>query len=123
MAISDKTTVRLTIGLISAVLVTAVGGAWTFAARDTTERDHVKAIEGRTEALEAIARSNAQRADSFDRAILLHDQQIKSLMTDRFTLPMAAEVALRQAIESPGMRVVDPRDPSKVFVVPEGRRP
>lgn len=41
-------------------------------------------------------------------------------MMDRFTLSAASEAALRQAIENPGYRVPDPRDPSKVIVVREG---
>lgn len=36
---------------------------------------------------------------------------------DRYTLTMASEKALRTAIENPGMRVPDPRDPSKIIVV------
>ena len=36
---------------------------------------------------------------------------------DRYTLTMASEKALRTAIENPGMRVPDPREPSKIIVV------
>ena len=38
---------------------------------------------------------------------------------DRYTLTAASEKALRTAIENPGHRVVDPRDPSKIIVVKE----
>lgn len=37
--------------------------------------------------------------------------------TDRYTLTMASERALREAIENPGLRVPDPRDPNKIIVV------
>lgn len=43
--------------------------------------------------------------------------QIGELSKNQYSLPAAAEVALRQAILNPGMRVVDPRDPSKMIVV------
>jgi len=36
---------------------------------------------------------------------------------DRYTLTMASEKALRTAIENPGIRVPDPRDPNKIIVV------
>lgn len=48
------------------------------------------------------------------------DHQIKALslqMGDRYTLTMAAENALRTALENPGMRVPDPRNPGSVIVV------
>jgi ribosome biogenesis SPOUT family RNA methylase Rps3 len=35
----------------------------------------------------------------------------------KLTIERAAEVALREAIENPGHRVPDPRDPSEVLVV------
>jgi len=39
------------------------------------------------------------------------------IVEDRYTLTMASEKALRTAIENPGMRVPDPREPSKIIVV------
>lgn len=39
---------------------------------------------------------------------------------DRYTLTAASEKALRTAIENPGMRVPDPRDPDKIISVREG---
>lgn len=36
---------------------------------------------------------------------------------DRFTVAKASEVALRTAIENPGMRVPDPRNPSEIIEV------
>jgi len=44
--------------------------------------------------------------------------QIESdALKDRYTLTAASEKALRTAIENPGHRVVDPRDPNKIIVV------
>lgn len=50
----------------------------------------------------------------------MQDQRIdfEALKAETYTLPMAAEQALRMAIENPGMRVPDPRKPNEVLVVP-----
>lgn len=47
---------------------------------------------------------------------------LDTVRADRYTLSAASENALRMAIENPGTRVPDPRDPAKVFVVDIGRR-
>ena len=39
------------------------------------------------------------------------------LVEDHYGITAASEAALRQAIENPGMRVPDPRDPERVIVV------
>ena len=53
-----------------------------------------------------------------------YETRLKVAESDRYTLTMASEKALRTAIENPGMRVPDPRDPSRVIVVePSGDRP
>lgn len=46
------------------------------------------------------------------------DHKLGELIEDRFGMARAAEVALREAIENPGFRKVDPRDPNNVIVVP-----
>ena len=46
--------------------------------------------------------------------------QIKTMLTrldNAFTIEKASEQALRMAIENPGMRVPDPRDPAKIIEV------
>ena len=43
--------------------------------------------------------------------------RLNVLERDHFGIAAAAEVALRQAIANPGMKVPDPRDPSRVIVV------
>lgn len=45
------------------------------------------------------------------------NSQLKDWRQSTYTLPAAAEVALRMAIENPRMRVPDPRDPNKIIVV------
>ena len=49
----------------------------------------------------------------------MQDQRLdfEALKSETYTLPMAAEQALRMAIENPGMRVPDPRNPNEVIVV------
>lgn len=46
------------------------------------------------------------------------DRRLASLEESRYTLPAAAEHALRFALENPGLSVPDPRDPSKLIVSP-----
>lgn len=44
-------------------------------------------------------------------------QDIQQLKQEQYSLPAAAEQALRMAIENPGMSVPDPRDPTRVIRV------
>lgn len=51
---------------------------------------------------------------------------IERLARDSMTISQASEAALRMAIENPGMRVPDPRDPSRIIEVrysPRGPSP
>lgn len=43
--------------------------------------------------------------------------RIDKLNEDKYPLSLASERALRTAIENPGMRVPDPRDPSQIITV------
>lgn len=43
--------------------------------------------------------------------------QLEKNVGERFTLTAASEQALREAIENPGHRVPDPRDPSQIIEV------
>lgn len=43
--------------------------------------------------------------------------ELKTALGDSYTLTKASEVALRTAIENPGFRVPDPRDPNKIISV------
>lgn len=46
-----------------------------------------------------------------------YESRMQSVENDRYTLTMASEKALREAIENPGFRVPDPRDPTNIIVV------
>jgi Tfp pilus assembly protein PilN len=48
-------------------------------------------------------------------------KEIAEVKAEQYTTAMAAEQALRMALENPGMRVPDPRDPNKIIVVDKGR--
>lgn len=48
--------------------------------------------------------------------------RLDALEREQMTVDRAAELALRQAIENPGHRVPDPRNPGKVVVVRNGER-
>lgn len=45
------------------------------------------------------------------------ESRMENVENDRYSLTMASERALREAIENPGLRVPDPRDPTKIIVV------
>lgn len=53
------------------------------------------------------------KLSSIDNNILSMRQELDN----SFTLDKASEQALRMAIENPGMRVPDPRDPTKIIEV------
>jgi len=44
--------------------------------------------------------------------------QLQRDVAGSYTLAAASEQALRMAIENPGLRVPDPRDPSKIITTP-----
>lgn len=48
------------------------------------------------------------------------NSSLDGIKRDGITMAQAAEAALRMAIENPGFRVPDPRDPSKVIEVRRG---
>lgn len=53
-------------------------------------------------------------------ALAGYDERISVLESDRYTLTQASEQALRTAIENPGLRVPDPRNPGQVVMVRGG---
>lgn len=48
------------------------------------------------------------------------DAQITQLKSDQYTMAMAAESALRLAINNPGLKVPDPRSPGQIIEVETG---
>lgn len=81
---------KITIGTAVAVVGLAIGSTWWVAERlnDTT----AQLINIRSEI-----------------------EGVTAKMTDLYKKSEASEQALRMALENPGLRVPDPRDPSKVF--------
>lgn len=43
------------------------------------------------------------------------DEKLDRMVGERYTVSAAAEQALRMALENPGLRVPDPRDPSRII--------
>ena len=63
---------------------------------------------------------SAQKALIDTRMAVLENQLVElseAIQADRYTLTQAAERALRSAIENPGLRVPDPRDPHTIITV------
>lgn len=84
---------RITVGLVVTILAVGIGATWQLARVVTDQfagvRDEIASLKTGLDAVK----------------------------TDRYTLTAASETALRTAIENPGMRVPDPRNPAHVFVV------
>lgn len=55
------------------------------------------------------------------QAVAVRIKSLEEARAGTYTLAAAAEVALRQAIENPGHRVPDPRDPNRIIEVREGQ--
>ena len=89
MALSERTRANLQLGTIIAGIGAVVTAAWV-------GRGVYDEMNKRIDALAA-------------RATGLEDSS--------YSLSAASEQALRMAIENPGMRVPDPRDPNKIIVV------
>lgn len=89
---------RVTLGVVGAILVVGIGATWTLATVVINQFSSIRSeIRDLTSGLEAVK-------------------------VDRYTLAAASETALRTAIENPGLRVPDPRNPGKVFVVDIARK-
>lgn len=61
------------------------------------------------------------RATELQRDLQDQRSDFEALKRETYTLPMAAEQALRMALENPGMKVPDPRDPNQMLVAPVGK--
>ena len=92
MAVSEKTRVTLAIGALLSILGAIATGAWVVAgyAKDIT----------------------------YQISDLRRD--VSKLGSEQFTVSMASEYALRDAIANPGRRVPDPRNPGQFFEVRNG---
>lgn len=73
-----------------------------------------------TTATAAFAWKASNTLTKIDNELKAQSAAISEVKENSYTLSRAAEQALRMAIENPGMRVPDPRDPSKLIVVHQG---
>lgn len=96
---------KVTLGAACAVVLSLGGIAWGAASY----------VGGKFDATNA-------KFDKAELAISALGIDLGAVKADRFTMTAASEHALRTALENPGLRIPDPRDPSKVFVVDVGRR-
>lgn len=60
-------------------------------------------------------------AQSLKSQLDANSDGLEMLKSEMYPMAVASEQALRTAIENPGMRVPDPRDPNRIIVV-EGRK-
>jgi hypothetical protein len=77
----------------------------------------------RVRIVSVIAILGAIAAGSWRAATVLGDirRDLQALTANAYTMDRASEVALRTALENPGQRVPNPRDPSQIIVVTSGR--
>lgn len=85
------TDTKITIGTAVAVVTTSIAATWWFSQQLSQFRNELVTMSGR------ISQGEAEVAKAY-------------------TLAAASEVALRMALENPGLRVPDPRDPSQLII-------
>lgn len=110
MTEGDRTTIgtasRVTISIVlsaAGVLASLGGIAWWIGSAVLNELQEIRSQMARN----ALALENIK-------------QDVDEAKAESFTSAMAAETALRLAINNPGMRVPDPRNPDRVIVVQSG---
>lgn len=112
LTIGENTRIKL--GWVAGIIGTIVGvvgtGAWLFATDRTTVLSKINSHSTDITKLQ-------EQAIKELAAISDMQSQIKSILDERFTISMAAEQALRHAMENPGTRVPDPRDPRQILKV------
>jgi len=90
---------KITLGTAVAVVSISISATWWFSARLAEFRSEIRALSTRLE-------------------------QTDTAIPKMYSLAAASEQALRLAIENPGLRVPDPRDPNTIIAVndkPNGR--
>lgn len=102
-----KPVIVLLIGGGIGLLGTGWGAAWYVS-------NIVQTVETGRQSLQEEVAEVQSGLDALAGAIT--DIRVEAL-EDRYTLTAASERALRTAIENPGMRVPDPRDPNTIIVV------
>jgi len=101
-----STAARLAISAVS-VVVSIWGAAWWTRGLLYEYAGQISGVSGKVDDLGTQVRDLKSATDA----------RLAELRDSTYTLARASEVALRSAIENPGSRVIDPRDPSKVITV------
>lgn len=91
---------KTTLGLAATIVSVGMGSTWLVA-----------------RAIGDVKTEVASKVGAIDTSI----NGIKAEVENRITIAAASEQALRMAIENPGMRVPDPRDPNRIIVVDRAR--
>lgn len=91
---------KTTLGLATTILVAAVGSTWKI-----------------SNAIGSVKAEIADRIDGVEVTVL----ENKAAIDSKASLASLSEQALRMAIENPGLRVPDPRDPNRIIVVDRAR--
>lgn len=91
---------KTTLGIAGTIVVAAVGSTWKI-----------------SNAIGALKAEFGERIDEVEIGMLDN----RSAIDGKASLAALSEQALRMAIENPGLRVPDPRDPNRIIVVERSR--
>ena len=121
----NKGRLWFSVGTVAAIVMFAVG-AYAALDRQLDSRE-ARQSEAMAKQKEALGASLSDLSDDVEAlgdgwgevssAVNRNTETIQQLADDHYTTAAAAENALREAIENPGHRVPDPRNPGEVFVV------
>lgn len=106
----DKST-KVTIGLVlAAIVLLSPPVVWLTNMHSSVKevRHDVEGMASKTDLAVVVAKIDGLMKD------------LDAAKDERYRMTNASEDALRMAIENPGLRVPDPRNPGKVFVVQVG---
>lgn len=87
---------KTTLGIAGTIVIAAIGSTWTI-----------------SNAIGAVKAEIATRIDGVEASV----HETKVAIDGKASLSALSEQALRMAIENPGLRVPDPRDPNRIIVV------
>lgn len=101
------------------VIGTVLGATWSLSAtqerRDSEQRERFNEFE------RSLNHKLNEKFNAIEHRFVGLEAKISEVeskaVADRFTLTMASEQALRNAINNPGMPFADPRDPTKTIIV------
>jgi hypothetical protein len=108
MNLSPDSKFKITVGAASATILAAAGFGWKAQATLSQINESLK--------------STVQRLDSVETKLTERINSFEILMSDRFTKTAAAEWSLRLQVVNPGLKIPDPRDPSRLLGWTDGLR-